>query len=136
MPSEAPTARLHEAKPNERREEWPVPARARRVQSVAAIGLEICRMVAAVRPAYMGMGTHYLEMASCGARQELETLQHEQAGSGPSEDVAQRTGALEPREYPVVMHKLPDGAVPSRLCLLYTSPSPRDATLSRMPSSA
>ena len=25
---------------------------------------------------------------------------------------------------------------PSRTCLLYTSPSPRDATLSRMPSSA
>ena len=25
---------------------------------------------------------------------------------------------------------------PSKLCLLYTSPSPRDATLSRMPSSA
>ena len=29
---------------------------------------------------------------------------------------------------------LPDG--PLRGCLLYTSPSPRDATLSRMPSSA
>ena len=29
-----------------------------------------------------------------------------------------------------------DGAFYSQLCLLYTSPSPRDATLSRMPSSA
>ena len=28
------------------------------------------------------------------------------------------------------------GATTSRVCLLYTSPSPRDATLSRMPSSA
>ena len=28
------------------------------------------------------------------------------------------------------------GYVPSHVCLLYTSPSPRDATLSRMPSSA
>ena len=26
--------------------------------------------------------------------------------------------------------------IPLRICLLYTSPSPRDATLSRMPSSA
>ena len=29
-----------------------------------------------------------------------------------------------------------DGRVYSSVCLLYTSPSPRDATLSRMPSSA
>ena len=29
-----------------------------------------------------------------------------------------------------------DGAGHSSICLLYTSPSPRDATLSRMPSSA
>ena len=28
------------------------------------------------------------------------------------------------------------GAAPDQVCLLYTSPSPRDATLSRMPSSA
>ena len=33
-------------------------------------------------------------------------------------------------------HQLYDQAVPYRYCLLYTSPSPRDATLSRMPSSA
>ena len=30
----------------------------------------------------------------------------------------------------------PGGSVKDRACLLYTSPSPRDATLSRMPSSA
>ena len=29
-----------------------------------------------------------------------------------------------------------DNNIPIRICLLYTSPSPRDATLSRMPSSA
>ena len=29
-----------------------------------------------------------------------------------------------------------DDSMPSKACLLYTSPSPRDATLSRMPSSA
>ena len=31
---------------------------------------------------------------------------------------------------------LDEGLVPFKICLLYTSPSPRDATLSRMPSSA
>ena len=31
---------------------------------------------------------------------------------------------------------LPGGTMHSNICLLYTSPSPRDATLSRMPSSA
>ena len=32
--------------------------------------------------------------------------------------------------------ELPEALKPRRICLLYTSPSPRDATLSRMPSSA
>ena len=32
--------------------------------------------------------------------------------------------------------KLDDGDLVISICLLYTSPSPRDATLSRMPSSA
>ena len=32
--------------------------------------------------------------------------------------------------------RLMDGSPESNACLLYTSPSPRDATLSRMPSSA
>ena len=31
---------------------------------------------------------------------------------------------------------LADNAIDENFCLLYTSPSPRDATLSRMPSSA
>ena len=36
-----------------------------------------------------------------------------------------------PRDYTVDAHRTVDDS-----CLLYTSPSPRDATLSRMPSSA
>ena len=35
-----------------------------------------------------------------------------------------------------VEHKLPADSSEDEVCLLYTSPSPRDATLSRMPSSA
>ena len=45
--------------------------------------------------------------------------------------------------YRIVKHACGDGPMPWKLhrglieaCLLYTSPSPRDATLSRMPSSA
>ena len=34
------------------------------------------------------------------------------------------------------MVKKAEAATPKKGCLLYTSPSPRDATLSRMPSSA
>ena len=40
--------------------------------------------------------------------------------------IAQRWGSL----------NIDDEGMPSKSCLLYTSPSPRDATLSRMPSSA
>ena len=40
------------------------------------------------------------------------------------------------RESPVVMLSLEDYQSMEETCLLYTSPSPRDATLSRMPSSA
>ena len=36
-------------------------------------------------------------------------------------------------DYPITSEKM---AIRSYFCLLYTSPSPRDATLSRMPSSA
>ena len=36
----------------------------------------------------------------------------------------------------LVKQKLPKAAQLSKLCLLYTSPSPRDGLLSRMPSSA
>ena len=50
-----------------------------------------------------------------------------------------RDGVIEtdglPPVYPVVVGD-PGGLKDLRICLLYTSPSPRDATLSRMPSSA
>ena len=36
----------------------------------------------------------------------------------------------------LVLARLPDSPKGTKGCLLYTSPSPRDATLSRMPSSA
>ena len=38
--------------------------------------------------------------------------------------------------YPDDFPKIPDISGKRYTCLLYTSPSPRDATLSRMPSSA
>ena len=41
---------------------------------------------------------------------------------------------LDPDEMPDLISKLANDNL--RFCLLYTSPSPRDATLSRMPSSA
>ena len=37
---------------------------------------------------------------------------------------------------PIVSQVIVDTRCQMRTCLLYTSPSPRDATLSRMPSSA
>ena len=39
-------------------------------------------------------------------------------------------------EYNIVQLSLGDSLLKKKICLLYTSPSPRDATLSRMPSSA
>ena len=47
-------------------------------------------------------------------------------------DTPPKTGKTEPSESP----KPPRSPKISKDCLLYTSPSPRDATLSRMPSSA
>ena len=44
---------------------------------------------------------------------------------------------LPSEEYPLKRIKSePEATYPNNCCLLYTSPSPRDATLSRMPSSA
>ena len=40
------------------------------------------------------------------------------------------------REVPEAIRKAAEEAKKTMICLLYTSPSPRDATLSRMPSSA
>ena len=41
-----------------------------------------------------------------------------------------------PKESNIFYHKLEDVEEYSQFCLLYTSPSPRDGLLSRMPSSA
>ena len=40
------------------------------------------------------------------------------------------------REYDLLRREVPAAPVPDDVCLLYTSPSPRDRTRSRMPSSA
>ena len=61
-----------------------------------------------------------------------------------SKQTATSKGGIESKELPVHICKLslvdPKTSKPTRVgiktCLLYTSPSPRDATLSRMPSSA
>ena len=39
-------------------------------------------------------------------------------------------------DYDIIIHLAAYAALRDSVCLLYTSPSPRDATLSRMPSSA
>ena len=62
-------------------------------------------------------------------------------GAGKSTVVKMLTTLLTPTSgtATVLGHNVVDGADEIRLrigCLLYTSPSPRDATLSRMPSSA
>ena len=48
-----------------------------------------------------------------------------------AQDNAEKT-----RPYALKMHEVVESLTSSGVCLLYTSPSPRDATLSRMPSSA
>ena len=40
------------------------------------------------------------------------------------------------KEIEKILGQIKDGVAQPKSCLLYTSPSPRDATLSRMPSSA
>ena len=61
------------------------------------------------------------------------------AGPGTMQQV-QAAGGLECFDAMVLTHEHPDHwielPVLYNACLLYTSPSPRDATLSRMPSSA
>ena len=48
-------------------------------------------------------------------------------------DTGQLYGSVSARD---IAEELQDKGVKRNICLLYTSPSPRDATLSRMPSSA
>ena len=47
-----------------------------------------------------------------------------------------QTTSLEAGRYVYDVLITASGGTKTRVCLLYTSPSPRDATLSRMPSSA
>ena len=57
--------------------------------------------------------------------------------TGELRPLADRTAAdLGLPDLRVVSIQHPIGGVDQTTCLLYTSPSPRDATLSRMPSSA
>ena len=56
------------------------------------------------------------------------------AGCAPGETASTKTGDSITESD--VMIETPDGTADAYFCLLYTSPSPRDATLSRMPSSA
>ena len=79
--------------------------------------------------------------------QKKEQQHHEHVNSAFAmdlayeDDVVDLTGATEspPRPLAPVSAKREAGTAsgaPAKNCLLYTSPSPRDATLSRMPSSA
>ena len=55
--------------------------------------------------------------------------------SGNAADMLKQYGQAVPEQQP--LSSLEDAqAAKAKICLLYTSPSPRDATLSRMPSSA
>ena len=64
----------------------------------------------------------------------------QQSSYGLIETLAEHLAALLMDEYSVPWLKLtvrkPGAIADAKACLLYTSPSPRDATLSRMPSSA
>ena len=68
----------------------------------------------------------------CGVCQSI-------AGKDKIEVMMSPKGRLEPKEInkisPDIFEKI-KSICPGTICLLYTSPSPRDATLSRMPSSA
>ena len=66
---------------------------------------------------------------SISARGHNGNLQEEQVRAAAAANVSRVGGVTPNNNNPIP--RGPDGA-----CLLYTSPSPRDATLSRMPSSA
>ena len=76
-----------------------------------------------------------------GADMEQQDMSQQQQGESPQGDEGenvesqQKDGFEESSESPVG-HIFPNSGGNSDSCLLYTSPSPRDATLSRMPSSA
>ena len=59
-----------------------------------------------------------------------------QAVDDPDEDWAEATTFISVRLSPIAQREIKNLRTLLGDCLLYTSPSPRDATLSRMPSSA
>ena len=81
--------------------------------------------------------TYYVPLADTDATLEQETYAFEEGGT----DAAVCVTLLVPAERSItVFLSTQDGTAMGEdqffVCLLYTSPSPRDATLSRMPSSA
>ena len=75
------------------------------------------------------------DVSVCGAKTILfEELRQFKSLAGETKEVPCATVAvLEMSDSPVHVHA---STLEYYICLLYTSPSPRDATLSRMPSSA
>ena len=69
---------------------------------------------------------------------EIEVVVTEESRTNePPSDIAIRKGFLARNQLDLISACAdPLNVVPGYSCLLYTSPSPRDATLSRMPSSA
>ena len=70
------------------------------------------------------------------SNEELVLQMHDDLYDGLNDEIVEGVNILLEREwmpYDVLTKALVEGM---RICLLYTSPSPRDATLSRMPSSA
>ena len=73
------------------------------------------------------------KMCGSGMRTVMSAVDQLRAGNGTT----LIAGGMESMtNAPYLMPKLRSGARMGHACLLYTSPSPRDATLSRMPSSA
>ena len=74
-----------------------------------------------------------LEHAMLDNKQVLLVAQRNASDDQPGVDDLYQVGTV---SNILQLLKLPDGTIKVLVCLLYTSPSPRDATLSRMPSSA
>ena len=73
-----------------------------------------------------------LSLSSCGSG--TDPVVNDNTGADPSEQETEQESTDQVGTDPVGTDQ--GGTDPVGTCLLYTSPSPRDATLSRMPSSA
>ena len=86
--------------------------------------------------------TAYLNVIELGNLGATETVLLHGGGGGVNTSAIQIIKALRPQAKIIVtastgkVDRVSDLGVSQVICLLYTSPSPRDATLSRMPSSA